>query len=362
MLRSLLQDTRLLRLLLAVLLLKLFSLQPAWVEKYYARGLYPAISRVQDLLFGWLPVSIGDLFYAAAIVFLFYAAWRFLVLAHGRQLRGRIRTSLYRSMKLLLWIYLIFNVLWGLNYNRQGIGTQLRLDSLRYTGAEVNALAELLQLRLNAAASSVDTTRRRQLDDQRWLGQAASAAYGQAAKEQPFLAFSRTYVKPSLYSPIGHFIGYTGYYNPFTGEAQVNTTIPSFLKPFVACHELAHQLGYGRENEANFVGFLAAKAAHDPHVRYAAYFDMYRYTLRDLYRTDTAAAAASRKALHPLVLRDNEALRTYFLKTRNPVEPLASAFYDRYLKMNSQAAGLRTYNEVVALLVAYMRKFGKEKI
>lgn len=362
MLRSLLQDTRLLLLLLAVVLLKLFSLQPAWVEKYYSRGLYPGISWAQDLLFGWFSFSIGDLLYAVAVIWLFYAAWRILVLAGSRQLKGKIRTLLYRGMKVILWIYLIFNVLWGLNYNRQGIATQLRFDSLRYSGTEVKALAAELQQRLNAIAARVDTATRKQLNDGRWLGREAAFSYQLAAREQAFLNASSHAIKRSMYSPVAHFIGYTGYYNPFTGEAHINTAIPAFLKPFISSHEMAHQLGYGRENEANFVGFLAAKSSKNPHVTYAAYFDMYRYTLRDLYRFDTTAAAASRKALHPVVLRDIEALKAYFLKTKNPVEPLASAFYDHYLKLNSQAAGLRTYNEVVALLIAYRRKYGKEKL
>lgn len=362
MLRSLLQDTRLLLLLLAVLLLKLFSLQPSWVERWYARGIYPGISWTQDLFLGWLPISLGDLLYAAAVIYLLYAAWRLAVLVRKGQLKGKIRTILYRVMKTALWIYIIFNVLWGLNYNRQGIARQLGFDSLRYSAAEVKLLTAALQQRLNGAAARVDAAARKPLNNSRWLSREGASAFDRAAGALPFLDLMGGTIKPSLFSPIGHFIGYTGYFNPFTGEAQVNTSIPAFLKPFVACHEMAHQMGYGRENEANFVGFLAARSSDNPHLSYAAYFDMYRYALRDLYRIDTTAATSFRSTLHPLVLRDNEALRAFFLKTKNPIEPLASAFYDRYLKLNSQASGLRTYNEVVALLIAYQKKFGKESL
>lgn len=362
MFKSLIQDTRLLLLLLTVLLLKLFSLQPAWVERYYSHGLYPHIARGLRLLLGWLPFSMGDLLYAAAVIFLFYAAWRLLLLIRARRLKGSIRNILYRVMKTALWIYLFFNVLWGLNYNRLGISSHLGLTGHAYGAQDVRVLAQTLQDRLNAAAEHPALSNRAALGRNDYLSRETKLAYDRAAEELRFLTFKTPSFKASLYAPVGHFIGYTGYYNPFTGEAQINTTIPSFLKPFVVCHEVAHQLGYGRENEANFVGFLAAKKSEDPHFRYALYFDMYRYALRELSRLDTTAAAASRKLLHPLVLRDNEELRSYFLKTQNKIEPLASAFYDRYLKLNSQAKGIRTYNEVVALLIAYQKKYGNESL
>ena len=362
MLKSLIQDTRLLLLLLAVLLLKLFSLQPAWVEQYYTNGLYPPISRSLRFLLGWLPFSMGDLLYAAAVIYLFYGAWRLLLLIRERRLKGSIRTVLYRVMKTALWIYLFFNMLWGLNYNRLGIAYQLGLKGNLYRAEEVRLLAEALQARLHAAAAHPALSNRAVLQRNDYLGGETKEAYDRAAAELGFLSYKTPSFKSSLYSPVGHFIGYTGYYNPFTGEAQINTTIPLFLKPFVVCHEVAHQLGYGRENEANFVGFLAAKKSKDPHFRYALYFDMYRYALRELSRLDTTAAAASRKLLHPVVLRDYEELRSYFLRTQNKIEPLASAFYDRYLKLNSQAKGIRTYNEVVALLIAYRKKFGEDSL
>ena len=70
-------------------------------------------------------------------------------------------------------------------------------------------------------------------------------------------------IKTSLWGWLGNYLGFYGYYNPFTGEGQVNTTIPKFLQPYITCHEIAHQLGYAKENEANFVGYLAAASSKD---------------------------------------------------------------------------------------------------
>jgi hypothetical protein len=37
-------------------------------------------------------------------------------------------------------------------------------------------------------------------------------------------------------------------------------------------------------------------------------------------------------------------------------------FYDGFLKMNNQPKGKETYNEVVAWLIAYMKRYGEEAI
>jgi glucose-6-phosphate dehydrogenase assembly protein OpcA len=93
-----------------------------------------------------------------------------------------------------------------------------------------------------------------------------------------------------LYSYAGNILGFEGYYNPFSGEGQVNTTVPVFEQPFVACHEIGHQVGYAKENEANFAGFLACRLHTSPVFRYSVYFDMYNYSINELYRNDSSRA------------------------------------------------------------------------
>ena len=73
---------------------------------------------------------------------------------------------------------------------------------------------------------------------------------------------------------IGSYSGFLGYYNPFTGEAQVNITAPHFVIPFTACHEMAHQLGYGSESEASFIGYLITKYNNKPEL-IILYFDLF---------------------------------------------------------------------------------------
>jgi hypothetical protein len=158
---------------------------------------------------------------------------------------------------------------------------------------------------------------------------------------------------------MGHLFGFTGYYNPFTAEAQLKSNIPVFLKPFVVTHEMAHQVGYAKENEASFVAWLTCKASGDLYFLYSAYFEMYRDALFACRLTPNKALTDRiRKNVHPRVRQDYIELQRYLLRSQNFVEPFMSGMYDRYLKLNNQPKGKATYNEVIAYVLAYFKKFG----
>ncbi|MBA2745158.1 MAG: DUF3810 domain-containing protein [Flavisolibacter sp.] len=364
MLRSLLRDRYLIFLFVLALLIRLFSSNETWVEAYYTYGFYPHISKFLRLIFGWIPFSLGDLLYILAFIFLVWKTWKFLRLLARRKVKEYLSWILFgKYLKLVLWIYIVFNVFWGLNYNRQGIAHQLNIEIEPYAAEDVFQLASVLSAKVNLYASSVDTAHRKLLDrNNKVLFDLGVQTFEEVKKTFPYLEYRFPSVKPSLFTPVGHFFGFTGYYNPFSAEAQLKTTVPVFVKPFILCHEIAHQLGYGKENEANMVAFLAGRASPDNEFRYSAYYDVFLYTLHELGKLDKQKFLMIREGMHPRFNRDYRAYLQYLLKNRNIVEPWISEFYDGYLKMNSQPKGKQTYNEVVAWLIAYMKKHGAENI
>lgn len=337
----------------------MLALNEVWVEHYYTYGLYPVISGGLRILFGWLPFSFGDIVYLAAVIYIFLKTLRFLRVLKKRQVKEYLRWILLRKMlRLTLWIYIVFNIFWGLNYNRLGIASQLKLNVEPYTVQELNNLTRVLQARLNRYAVSVDSMRRIRLNSNQVLLNEAIETYRNIESSMPFLAYKYPSIKPSMFSHVGHYFGFTGYYNPFSGEAQINTTVPFFLKPFVVTHEIGHQLGYGKENEANFIAFIAGRSSTNPEFRYSVYYEMHQYAIRELYRRDSALAKIYQNQLHPQVKKDTRELIAYLLRSKNYIEPLVSNFYNEYLKMNNQPKGKMTYNEVVSWLIAYQKKFG----
>jgi hypothetical protein len=363
LLKRLIKDKTFLFLLLTALLLRGFSLNEAWVERYYTYGAYPVISRFLRAILGWIPFSLGDVLYFVTGLYLLRGVIRLVRRIRKRQ-ADRFFWALFaqQALKLVLWVYLLFNVLWGLNYNREGIGAQLHLEVDRYDSNDVRQLVTVLHERLNAAAAQVTTAQRQALESNAAIHNLGIESYKDAAIQYPFLRYQQPSIKSSLYTYVGHLFGFTGYYNPFSGEAQMKTTVPRFLQPFIMNHEIAHQVGYAKENEANFVAYLTGRRAAEPVVQYATYFETYLYAVRDLGRRDSTMAKELHKTLHPQVQKDLVALMDYLLKSENAVEPYISKFYDQFLKLNRQPKGTRTYNEVVAWLIAYQKKYGLSAI
>ena len=338
--------------------IKLFSFYPSAIERYYSRGIYPVLARLQRTLFGWIPFSIGDVLYLGAIVLVIWRLVRLIRSLIRREAgKGWLLRSLRRTIFVLLWVYVLFNGLWGLNYDRLGIADQLRLDVRPYTTAELHGLITMLVGEVNGldSAGRVD---RAAWSHMRILRKGAMKAYDTLACQDPRFVYSRPSVKSSLFSYPGVYIGFAGYYNPFSGEAQVNTRDPLFAQPYTTCHEMGHQLGYAKENEANFVGFLAAKNSPDPAFRYSVYLDLFLYAVRELYVRDSVMARSYRDSLAPGVREDLRELARFNRRYANPLEPVIWKLYGRYLRANRQPHGITTYSEVTAWLIAYIRKEG----
>jgi len=363
MFKSILRDRLLISLLIVSVLIKIFSAEPVRVEKYYTFGFYPIVSRILRAAFGWIPFSVGDLLYVAASVFFVLKAWKFIRLLAKRRVKEYLSWILFRKyLKLILWVYIIFNLFWGLNYDRQGIAKQFGLNVQHYTPEDLYELTSALQKHLNYYASRVDSLKRLPLNNNQTLFEEGIAAYKNACKQYPFLTYQQPSIKPSMLTYLGRYFGFTGYYNPFTGEAQLKTDVPVFTKPFIVCHEIGHQLGYAKENEANFSSYLAGRVSDNVEFRYSVYYDMYGYAMSVLFMYNRPCFIELKKSEDTQVKKDNKAYREYLLRSKNAVEPVMSLAYDRYLKMNKQPHGKETYNEVVAWLIAYMKKYGKEAL
>ena len=350
-------------LILLVVLIKLSSLYSGIIEHYYSNGIYPVISKGQRYLFGWLPISIGDLLYAFFILVILVKFVQITRVIFRRKFnRQYFLTGLKQLIFFFLLVYVLFYLLWGLNYSRKGIEKQLDLKMSSYSLSELNSLTGVLEQRLNSYASAVDSHQRDSFYKKQNLFRESYEAYRLGTREYAFLQYYPRSIKPSIFSYAGNILGFQGYYNPFSGEGQVNTTIPVFMQPYVACHEIGHQVGYGKENEANFAGFLACRSHPSPVFKYSVYFDMFNYSIRELYRRDSVLAKQYLENLHPQVKKDYEEMRRFYKKYKNPVEPLIMWFYGKYLEANNQPGGKETYSEVIAFLIAYQRKFGIESL
>ncbi len=357
------KNKRLAILLLVVFFIKIISLFPDIIERYYSNGIYPVIAGIQRFLFGWIPFSLGDLFYAILVIIILVKIFRLVRTIYRRAFTWKYFVSGLRVLLVFcLCLYVFFNLFWGLNYDRRGIAYQLKLDVKKYAVQDLDTLAQVMLGRVNHYAALVTQEEKDSLRSKRELFLRAGAAYASLSSQKNFLRYSTRSVKPSLYSYLGNYFGFQGYYNPFSGEAQVNTIVPPLLRPYITTHEIAHQLGYAKENEANFVGFLACRSYASDLFRYSTYFDMFNYTIGELYRADSVLARKYLDARSPRFVKDVNDVKEFFRRYQGWVQDLILEGYSFFLKANKQPAGKRSYNEVVSWLIAYYKKFGTEAL
>jgi hypothetical protein len=350
-------------LIILSILIKWASWYPDWVEKNYSQGFFPWIAKAQRFLFGWIPFSIGDIFYGFLTLLILVKTFQFFkAIIKKRFTRQYFKSGLQQFIFFFLFIYVFFNLFWGLNYDRKGIAYQLKLDVKPYTLADLDTLATVILDRTNYYAKFVSEAQRDSFNKKSRLFSSAQEAFDALGKKYSFLNYSTKSIKASIYSYLGNYLGFQGYYNPFSGEGQVNTTIPRFLEPYVTTHEIAHQLGYAKESEANFVGFLACRSYESNAFRYSTYYDMYNYTVGEIFLRDTALAKKFQEKRHPQLVKDVKEYKDFYRRYHNFVQDIVMWGYGNFLKANNQPAGKRSYNEVVAWLIAYYKKFGTDAL
>ncbi|HJP64575.1 MAG TPA: DUF3810 family protein, partial [Mucilaginibacter sp.] len=233
-----------------IFLITLLEDHPAAVERYYSTGLYPIICHVFHPVFNLFPFSIGDIVYIVVVIYLVYAFVKLVRLL----LKRKWKPAVILVFGIIIGIQgaiIAFYLFWGMNYYRPSAGERLNLEDSTYSPADLKAVTAMLIDSANAC---------RQRMSQTDLGRTNTNIYRTAVSAVKQLddgsANFKVYspeIKSSLISPLLNYLGTSGYYNPFTSESQMNYEMPAFVRPFVACHELSHQMGYGPEDEANFV-------------------------------------------------------------------------------------------------------------
>ena len=356
------------RLFVAVALVFTFSQFSEAVERYYSNGFYPYWGKFLRLLTGWCPFSIGDTIYVFAIGYGIVLFFQFFYIGFRFKKWPAFSKVLINLAVFLAWVYLVFKISWGLNYDRPEIGQSLKITATPYALPELQSLNNQLIQRLNDARAQIpgDSIPTISWKEQKEL---AHDGYQQLAATNPAFTYSFPSIKKCSWNFLGEWIGFTGYFNPFSGEAQVKADLPSILLPYTTCHEIGHQIGYARESEASFAGLLAASASKDVRVKYSMYLDIYSLIQQELWRQYAATGDSAglrqqfdsnRQRLDTLVKLDRKAIRRYFQQRSHQITPAFTQVYSQYLKANGQASGMLSYSEVLGWLLAYQKKYGEK--
>jgi hypothetical protein len=342
----------------AFFLLYLLEGHPQTIERYYSNGFYLFICKVFHPVFNLFPFSVGDVFYIVLIGLIIYYFVRLIKLLFKKQFRqaGILVLGVIVAIQSLSLAFYLF---WGLNYFRPSAAERLKLTDTTYSTQQLASVAEMLIDSANATRARLQKSDT--VQDNSAIYQTATTAVKNLSSSSADFYTYHPKIKSSLFSWALNYMGTSGYYNPFTSESQLNSRMPYFLKPFVACHEMSHQMGYGAEDEANFVGFLAGVNSNDRLLRYSAYHEAVGEFMLDLMIRDSVLHKQVRACVSPQLHHDFVVERMYWRQYESQVETISSLFYDNFLKANNQPQGLMTYNRMIRLVISWYDEKGKIK-
>lgn len=329
---------------------KVLNLNPEWTEVIYSNTIYKIISLLLRYAFGWIPFSVGDLLYTFAILLII--RW---LLSNWRRAYKDFKNWGIQILTVYSIVYTAFHCFWAFNYYRQPLYKNLNIGK-EYSTAQLISITKQLVQSANKAhqiVQEVDSLKVTVPYKKGEILKMTDQGFEVLKKDYPELNYHPVSLKASIYSLPLTYMGFSGYLNPFTNEAQVDILIPKYQLPTTASHEVAHQLGFAAENEANFIGMLANMHHPDPYFNYSAQVFALRYCLNELYLRSPEEYDLLKNTIRTGIFKNYKESRDFWNAYTNPMEPIFKTTYDGFLKANNQTMGIESYNYVVALIVNY---------
>ena len=324
-------------------------------------GTVSAVMRaVFAALTSWIPFSLGELVIWMIPLILF------LVLRHAIRRRcDTWRTAMVYVGILLSVVVTLFSVFvlnFAAGYRGRPLEQKLGLDREKVSAEELYDTAVILINAINTETAEIDFYK----DDfsimpysMNDMNRKLADAYKVFAAEHDFISHAPSRVKPVLVSEVMSYMHITGVYSFFTGEANINVNFPDYTIPYTAAHELAHQRGIAREDEANFVAFLVCIGSDDPYIRYCGYLNAYEYVANALWRADKELYYKAVAHLNAEVKAEMTAYNRFYDKYKeSTVSQVSGTINNSYLQSQG-TPGVKSYGMVVDLTVAYYKNAGK---
>ncbi len=350
-------------LLTALLLFFILPMFPAVAEYVFARGIFRIIAFPVEWLMSVFPFSVTELVVLALVpaVLVLLVCWIFRIRRSSSK-----KKTVERGIRFVAWVLalvaLVFMVMDGANFSRYPLTRLLDLpEEGRYTGEQLAAvMADLgkkasgvrLELAEDETGCSVLSE---SLSDTLLAG---PGCYDSLREQYSFLTSGVWRVKAVALSHQWSYTGYTGVYCPWLGEASVNVDVPPCELGHTILHELAHTMGFAKEDECNFLGYLAAVSSGRNDFAYSGYLAAWTYCSNALYRYDKDLWRQVYAQCGAGMRRDIKAKQMYWKQFEGKVMDSSQTVNDAFIKVNGVKSGTLNYGEMVALLMKYYDKQG----
>ena len=323
----------------------------------FNRTVSPVGRMIMATLTGWIPFSFAEMLLLLSPVILV------TVIAIGAKHHCETARQMWIYVACIFCVVcMVFNVfVWNFapGYNAYSLDQKLELERKPVSADELAATADILLEELKILEKDIlftETGASRMPYSYAEMNVRLMAAYDKACDKYDFIDDFHSGVKPVMLSEPMSYTHITGVYTFFTGEANINVNFPDYTVPYTAAHELAHQRGIAREDEANFVAFLVCAESDDAYIRYSAFLNLYEYVVSALYSASYELYKENYLKQPQTIINERIAFSEFFDKYReNTVADISEATNNAYLQSQGTTEGTRSYGMVVDLAVAYYR-------
>ena len=300
-------------------------------------------------------VSVAEVCYVtAAAVAIFYLANVVRRLVREEHRGSTVYRFALTVTCTLLTVYAGFCLLWGVNYNADGFQERSGIYERESSVEELERVTAYFAEHLAAAADEVAR------DEDGAFAEAEAdifaysvRVYDNLYEEFPFLRLRDHVPKALSLSRVMSVMDFTGFYFPFTGEANLNVDCPQSFLPATIAHEMAHQRGIASEQECNFLAIAASTGSDSAAYRYSGWLMGYVHLGNALYRADQEKWRAIRDTLPDTVRLDLYRNNAYWAQFEGAINDTAQNVYDSFLKSQGETRGVQSYGTVVDLLMTY---------
>ena len=323
-----------------------------WFNRYIGAAVRGALS----YLTVWIPFSFAELL-LFSLPIIFVVMLRRALTHYGDSWKSVLRYCA-GLLALLLCFYILFVWGFGTGYHGSTLEEKLDLDRQPVSAEELEETARWLVERIKIEQDEI-AYRPDGFSVMPYshsgMNKQLMKAYDTVCEKYDFVPHLYSRVKPVILSEPWTYTHISGVYTYFTGESNLNMNFPDYTLPYTAAHELAHQRGIAREDEANFMAFLVCTASEDPYFRYCGYLNLYEYVASALYSADSERYFAVLDTVDYRMRGELIAYSEFFDQYReNVVSEVSGAINDTYLKLQG-TEGSKSYGRVVDLAVAWYK-------
>lgn len=301
--------------------------------------------KIHQLLFSWIPFSVGDVLYILLGIFVFY----FIIKCFKKKSRNE---SFLKILILLNIFYFTYQIFWGMLYFQKPIIAKLQETEITLEKKKKLALKYLDKCKQTRALVKEENGVFKLSD----INNIQSEILNQQSKLPSFISNKKASkinsFKPSLFKNVMNFTGILGYYNPFTAEAQYNAELPSSYLPFTLAHESSHQLGFAREQEANFIGYLIGVNSSNAELRYSTEYFTLKSLLNSIVYEDEKFVTDILNSYSEGMKRDRAYEKQFVIKHQGWLNDFFGFTNNLFLKSNQQEGSV-TYSYFIDLLIRY---------